>query len=433
MVTWLQRALLVVIVALVGWQVVTRGNDQILAERLSAPYDTRWTPLLNPLEQVPPNDSRILTADAWSNLSEQAFILGKQDDARAYALRGINQNLSSGRAVAQFVQAYQGDNLESIDRLADLATLLWPVHGDVQLRMLGHWSKLPPDLEKATKAIHTLLSVTSQFNDKLFPPLHDMLKEEVGGKLLLEYAERAPSWWATFFAYLAQNEPNIDLLNRYYQARETSNKPVSKNEQMPYVYRLIKEKRWQQAQRLWLDTLKPSQQALANLVYDGGFEGEVHNEGFAWYWQPTPLVDIKTTGNISGSNGLKALQIAFKGHQQQIINFQHVWQQLILPSGHYMLEMSYRLGDVANRKGLQWRIRCEGDQSILLAEGSALRGSTDGWKNLQITFNVPKPDNNANATSCQTQLLRLEAASPYAHEHLFSGRLWFDDVTIQTK
>lgn len=434
MAVWLQRSLLIMIVSLLGWQAVTLGNGQIITEHLTASYDPRWTPLPNALEQVAVDDNSILTSDAWSSLAEQAFAAGDISAAEAYALRGINKNLSSGRAASQLIRVYgQRDNLERAnleraDKLADLTDRLWPVHSNVQLILASHWLRSPADVEKGLKAMNILLSRTSLYNERLFPPMHTLLQDEEGEKMLLQYAQKAPTWWPSFFAYLAQHETKLDTLTQYYQARTQSEKPLLKNEQIPYINRLIKDKHWQQAHQIWQETLNPAQKKVAGHPYDGGFESELHNEGFAWHFKSTPLVTVALsfTGGITGK---QALHIAFK-NQKQPINFQQVWQQLTLPPGEHTLSLRYRLDDLDTRKGLQWRIRCDNKSNAILGESQPMKGRTDNWKTLSINFNIPSTGSNP-PPPCAAQMLRLEAVSQYAHDQLFKGGLWFDDITIQ--
>ena len=58
-----------------------------------------------------------------------------------------------------------------------------------------------------------------------------------------------------------------------------------------------------------------------------------------------------------------------------------------------------------------------------LVESQRFQGQ-QAWHDLSVKFDVP-------SNRCNVQLLRLEASSPYRHEHYFDGDLWFDEIKLQ--
>lgn len=424
-----QRLIIVIVIGLLGWQAVVMGIAQMQSERLAAIYAGWATPWVDAVDSILPDAKVNLTADGWASLTDQALVRGNQTDAEAYAWRAVNRNISSGRAVARLLNIRDLQHkMEAGDRLAALASRLWPMHSDALLRISAHWIARE-DLKQLMPVLNTLMTQTGEFNAQLYPALHQLAQAEDVNATLKQYVAQAPTWWPAFFAYLCAQEKDLSLIRTYYQIRQQADKPLLKSEQIPYVNRLLQAQQWQQARTIWAQTLEPEQQQLAtDGLYDGGFEGEIHNEGFAWYFSPTPLVAIDT-GLTGGIDGKRALHIAFKA-QKKPINFQQVWQRLVLPSGDYTLKLRYRLDSFNTGKGLQWRIRCDAGDTTLLGESQPLTGSGN-WQALSVNFSVPASDKDTQPGGCATQMLRLEAASQYAHERLFEGGLWFDDVEVK--
>ncbi|UOG92054.1 MAG: hypothetical protein L3K52_17985 [Candidatus Thiothrix sulfatifontis] len=427
---WL-RLVLIAVLSLLGWQVVERGMGQMYSERLAAIYAYRTTHWEDAIDSISPDAPYALTSDAWLALADQALARDDSITAQSYLWRALQTNVSSGGGIARFLNINQNNEINSaeLDQMALLASQLWPVHEDALLRVAVHWLARG-NVEQLLKALDTLFAQTSRYNSTLFPALHTLAQAEQTAPNIMQYAQQAPNWWASFFQYLAQTEDDIALVDKYYQARLTADKPMQKNEHMPYINRLVKEQQWQRAKTVWLKTLTPTHQQLAqDLLYDGSFEGEIHNEAFAWHLSSNTLVTVKTgiTGNSIGS---KALHIGFKA-QKKRIDFAHVWQRLVLPTGDYTLTLHYRLDHFNTAKGLQWRIRCEGNPTHL-GESKALKGYTSEWQTLSMTFNIPDSTDD-DSTTCKTQILRLESASHYAHDQLYEGGLWFDGIQITPK
>ncbi|OQX08785.1 MAG: hypothetical protein BWK73_24550 [Thiothrix lacustris] len=423
-----QRLILLVVIGLLGWQAVTMGVAQMRSERLAAIYLGSSIPWTDAIDSIPPNASINLTSDAWVSLADQALTQDNLNHAEAYLWRAIQRNISSGGAVARLlnIRNTQG-KIQEVDNIAVLSIRLWPVHEDTLLRASAHWLK-KGDIAQLLPLLDKLLTQTPAYNAGLFPALHTLAQTEETAPFIKQYAHQAPAWWPAFFNYLTLNETNLSVVEAYYQARQQATKPLLKSEQMPYINRLLQAQEWQQARKIWLTTLAPTEQALAHaMLYDGGFEGSVHNEGFAWHFNPTTgvAIDTKLTGGI---NGKRALHIAFK-QQKTPIHFQQVSQRLVLPTGDYSLSLRYRLDGLNTRKGLQWRVRCDAGATDLLGESITLKGS-GSWQTLAFEFSVPDTSDTAKQ-GCTAQLLRLEAASQYAHDHLFEGGLWFDDIAIK--
>jgi hypothetical protein len=367
-----------------------------------------------------PSGWRKLDLGAWLHLTDQAMASGTDDDtAKAYALHALATDISNGRAVAQLANLLAKQQQQPLaEQAAKYAGRLAPAHNRTHGYLAVFW-KISGNIPQMLEEWNILLIRDPALEKSLFPLLQPLVISAETTDLFDGLAKRSPKWWPAFFNFLVANKQTpLDLLARLHTARLQSVVPISDSETTPYVTRLIADKQWSDAHKIWLAGLPNEWQRLQALVYDGGFEGERHNTGFDWYLVAHPQLKISQELTY-GMVGRKALHIRLNNAQH--IPFQHVSQRLVLAPAQYQLSLRVRADNLRTSKGLQWRLRCENDNR-LLAETEVLRDSTP-WKTVNATIAIP-PD------TCPVQILRLEASSTYAHDQLFAGDLWFDEVQI---
>ena len=357
-------------------------------------------------------------------LSPNALLLQSQqivnvlpEQSELGAISVLQQNPTSGSAATLLMSFYESYGRgEEADQVAELASKLWPSHTYTRSNLADYWLRRNrPD--KQVEEWNVLLTRDRSFRKQLFPMLLEVAEREELSPLILPFTKKPPVWWDSFFIYLSRNL-NLPQLERLYRVRLGTDAPLSVSEQNSYVARLIKERLWQAANDAWFIALTPNQMNYSALIYDGGFESDVVNQGFGWRFSASKNPRIKTDITY-GIKGRKALQVVLR--KQKPINFKHVSQRLILESGSYQLSFRYRTDTLKTTKGLSWRIRCvEGGEEVL-GETIPLLGSNP-WSTLRVDFDVPE--------SCTVQLLRLEATSRFRHGHYFQGSAWFDDFVI---
>ncbi len=338
------------------------------------------------------------------------------------AFRSLANNPTYGLPASLIIEVADQNNDEALATEAiDFTKRLWPSHTIARNEIVKHWLK-KDRIDKILPEWNVILSQEPWLSSKLFPIMYQLSQNPASLILFKPYAKEPSRWWSSFFTYLARQKDNLDTLRKLYQVRLESKEPLSDSERRSYITRLFKEKQWNEAYFSWLSGLEKKYQhyALATL-FDGGFESDLHDTGFDWFYSQNKIVSIRTE-RTRGIHGKSALHVFFKKRER--INFHHVSQQLLLPSGYYSFKVRSRVDRLKTQKGLKWRIRCLGDQKTVLGESRSLLGSSP-WKEDTFYFSVPESKN------CQAQLLRLEASSPYAHNHLFLGGIWFDDIKIK--
>ena len=372
------------------------------------------------------------TAITWNSnhpyalgmLAEQYLQQHNYSQAEELAFKSLVNNPTYGVPASVIIAtANQKKNDDVAAKATDFTQKLWPANVAVQKEVVIYWLK-KDRVDKVLPAWNVILSQSPQASQKLFPILFKLSQNPAGLASLKPYAKKPSVWWSRFFVFLTRQKDNLDSLQKLYQMRLESEEPLTNIERSQYIERLVRDKQWVTAYFSWLSGLeKEHQQYTQTLLYDGGFESELHNTGFDWYYSPNKIVSIEPS-ITRGMHGRAALRVDFKKRER--INFKNVSQRLFLPAGDYALEFRSRVDRLRTEKGLKWRIRCLGDQNNILGESHSLLGFSS-WKTESFYFTVPDIKN------CQAQLLRLEASSPYIHHHLFSGTLWFDDMRIIKK
>ena len=408
---WLKRSLVVFLLPLLGWQVYCQGQGGMLSEQLKQQE-------FLPYEAPPPH--YVFSSSTLTRLAEKANEAANFEESEQLALRAFATNITSGEPASHLLQLYASQKRSApAAEVADLAGKLWPAHTYTQSRLADYWAR-QQRLDKLLPIWNALLTRNGSLHATLFPVLRQLIQQPEHQDLFTPYLEKPPTWWNGFFTYLTQNA-DLALLDKVYTQRQTSNKnSINKEERTAYVNRLLREQDWQKAYQIWQMGAPKNLLEKKTLVFDGGFEGESSNTGFDWQISQTREVSIKPDATY-GIKGKQAIHIRLK--KDNPIHFQHLAQTLLLPAGDYQLNLRYRLDTFKNPKGLRWRIHCLDAANTLLTESHALKGQKS-WATLNSSFTVPPQ-------ACNAQRLRLEADSPYRHDHTFEGNIWFDDIEIQ--
>ena len=347
----------------------------------------------------------------------QSLSVALPELSESLAISALSRDPTSGRAATHLMSLYeaQGRNVEA-DQVAILASQLWPSHTYTRSNLADYWFRRNrPD--KQIEEWNVLLTRDKSFREQLFPLLMEIVERDDLSRLIVPLTETPPVWWDSFFTYLSK-KLELSRFEVLYRQRASTEVPLSTSEHNSYVARLVKERRWQEANDAWFIALAPRQMRFSGLIFDGGFESGVFNQAFGW--RITRSKNPKIKPDITyGIKGRKALQVSLR--KQDPINFKHVSQRLMLENGSYMLTMRYRTDTLKTTKGLSWRIRCIEGSKEILGESLPLLGSNP-WSSLVIEFNVSK--------SCPVQLLRLESTSRFRHDHFYQGSAWFDDFVI---
>lgn len=366
-------------------------------------------------------------ASTWSSsnpyffekLALQAVNDKNYSQAESYLLNALALDPTNGRAVSLLAMIYdQRKNVET-QQAFDYANKLWPAFSKVRMLSANYHLK-DKQYSKVMEDWHVLLTRAPNTRKQLFPIVAQMILAKETQHIFGAYLNNPPKWWIPFFHYLAKQEEGRELIGYLYTQRLKTDTPILEEERKIYVNLLIKNKQWSNAYFSWLGGIGTDIKYAKNYMFDGGFESDLIRTGFSWNYLANKKIFRISRDAIPGMSGRKTLHVSFLRDDR--VNFQHIWQRLMLSSGSYKVSFRVRLDNLRTNKGLTWRLRCLDDKKILLGESSVLNGSSL-W--VEKHFEVVVPDN------CQAQILKLEAASQFAHDQVFKGQIWFDDFIIQ--
>ena len=90
----------------------------------------------------------------------------------------------------------------------------------------------------------------------------------------------SPPWRSSFLAYLSSNLKDVDALVRLFGQLQISVAPATVDEMRPYLYRLVREGRFDQAYLGWFNHLPADRLSHLGLLYNDRFQYPVSNLPF---------------------------------------------------------------------------------------------------------------------------------------------------------
>ena len=188
----------------------------------------------------------------------------------------------------------------------------------------------------------------------------------------------------------------------------------------PYFRLLIAKREVAAAQTAWQElanidpSLKPYLASPQDLIVNGGFEENVLNGGFDWWYELKPhaalAIDISEF-----SSGTRSLSITFDGQNPADAGiFQFV---AVKPATDYEFSAEYRTEDVETASGPRFAIvDAYTNASYVLTDD--LRG-TNPWRLLHARFHT-----DPNTSLLLVTIIRQPA------QPLIRGKLWIDDLKL---
>ncbi|QFU74628.1 hypothetical protein EY643_02580 [Halioglobus maricola] len=419
--TTLWRAALVAAGLLLAWQVTSLHMANYFAGKAAdgepaAADSALWWDASEP--RASELKARFVERNAGDELSPAAL-----EEISALLRVAIANDPARGSAVSHLALTQQDRGVGQAAQLAALADSLAPVEPRNQ-RNLARFAFEADDLQGAV--VHTARAMVGapESASRFFPLLMDVAAAPQAREVLMAIA-RDPTpfpWWNAFFAHVAGNAEDLDALRALVQLREQSVAlPLQEYERNLYINRLRKEGLVAEAYMHWVNGLSKAQLSTLGYLYDGSFEQPFANDsGFGWVARPPRNSGIRITrGDTYGASGDQALRVSFRGKR---VRFSHLYQQVFLPAGDFILSGQVRPDQLEARRGLQWRLYCSAGSSGLLGESELIVGTGD-WREFEFSAAVPP--------ECSGQILKLYSAGNRDVDHELKGTVWFDDMQIR--
>ena len=191
----------------------------------------------------------------------------------------------------------------------------------------------------------------------------------------------------------------------------------------PYFRLLIAKQEVAAAQNAWQQlakvdpSLQPYLSSRENLIVNGGFEENLLNGGFDWWYDPNPYAALAIdTSEFHG--GTRSLSVTFDGHNASeagIVQFIPV-----RPNTEYEFSAEYRTENLETASGPRFSITDPYTSASYLLTDDVL--ATNPWRSQQAQFH----------TGPNTNLLLLKILRQPAGP-LIRGKLWIDDLKLVEK
>jgi hypothetical protein len=270
------------------------------------------------------------------------------------------------------------------------------------------------DLPQALSRLGVILTQDSPTSRTLVSQLLPLLNEDEPRRELAKLLSRRPPWRSGFLGQVSQEGQDLDAVSALFSTLRESPAPPLAEELRPFLDRLIRAGRAEQAYFVWRQSLAPERLSQLGYLYNASFEYPVSRLPFDWVFGHVDSAVVELSSQTSPA----VLQVGFFGGRVGQLLVSHL---LALPPGTYLFTGREQSASLANERGLRWRIFCLEQADGSLAETAPLLGDTP-WRRFAVSFDVG-PD-------CPVQNLQLELPARVALEQEVSGVASFAELNI---
>lgn len=255
-------------------------------------------------------------------------------------------------------------------------------------------------------------------NQKIYFAILQSLSEQPDSAVAVaKYLVQLPPWRSAFLTHLGEESKRISAVHRLMVAMRKTSEPATNSEMKPLFDRLVRAKNFDQMYFLWLDSLSPQELTKTGNLFDGNFDTSINNLYFSWTFTPIKNAKARIVPRASGSAD-RVLRLEFA---ESNIPFYNFLQFLKLNPGEHQLRGEEMADNFASSGGLVWAVLCA-NTGEFLGQSYKIIASTS-WQPFSFNFTVP-------ANNCETQYLRLQAASSATLDQQFKGNVSFDSLVI---
>ena len=316
---------------------------------------------------------------------------------------------------------FQGrvDEAEACRRRVDLLAPRLPAYQ----WPLANFYLLQGNTDEALRHFKLVLAGTSQYDANVFRLAWKATDD--AGKILQELI---PERVETEFSYLnfLLSQHHLDAAQPVWKRILDGSEQFSPKDASPYIDTLIAEHKPADAYRVWTDLQKKglirsaSAPSGTNLIFNGDFEDEFLNFGFAWRITPVEGVYAGVDSSTYHSPS-HALMVQFPGKDN--LDYAHVYQYVkVSPGQSYHLQALMRTEEITTDSGPRLEVYDAYHSPVLDKLTDDLTSTSDAWTTLLLDF----------VTGPKTEMLvvRLRRLPSKKIDNLIAGRVWLDDVRL---
>jgi hypothetical protein len=233
---------------------------------------------------------------------------------------------------------------------------------------------------------------------------------------LEKFLGTAPPWREWFLQELSKRLVKPAPLDAIFASLASSSNPPTHPERLAYVGRLVRDRRYVEAQRQWAAELPGGLGLRPSYPYNRDFKTVPDHFPFDWQILARHGAEVRLRPADDKSPGLLVAQ--FSGSRVEIT----VRQLLILHPGRYVFAGDLMAQDLRASRGVQWRLFCADAVATTLGE-TELVASSMPWTRFTVQFEVPRH-------GCAAEWLQMDIPARVPAEREIEGQVSYRSLTI---
>ncbi|TIL68521.1 MAG: hypothetical protein E5Y77_08785 [Mesorhizobium sp.] len=229
--------------------------------------------------------------------------------------------------------------------------------------------------------------------------LPTILSNPDGYQAVLAAVRAAAPWRSKLLVALGQTPDGLGFANRLLLDLTVSSAPPSSSELSYVIHGNIRQKKYDQAYRLFLFSLSDQERKLAGYVFNSTFEPASRGKPFDWQVGDQSGLEVTFATSQDAVEGEGGATVRFLNTPVKNTALQ---QYIQLPPGSYKVSLAASARNLKLPKELFWSIRCVGSAGEI-----ARFNIPEGTYNRQAL----SQDFSVGSTGCPMQLLKLETAA----------------------
>ncbi len=209
--------------------------------------------------------------------------------------------------------------------------------------------------------------------------------------------------------------PNSKIIYNYFKSNEIE---IDKDTKLEYMDFLVSKGDTKVANEIWSSLYGKNDM----IVWNGGFENEILNEGLAWKIDKSYDLNSETITEFETQNPLsenRSLKLKFLNKNSDYRNISQT--VLVKPETDYIFSSIVSTKDITTNSGVGWELRCSYGGNLYL-QTDYLTG-TNNEKVLFKKFTTPE--------NCNSLKINLRRAKSNKFDKFISGEILVDDVFLR--
>jgi len=200
------------------------------------------------------------------------------------------------------------------------------------------------------------------------------------------------------------------------------------SEAYPLLDALFRKWEMMEAQSVWTQALAFSGISRpldppGSLVWDGGFESDVTNGGFAWYYASFVGGVQTTLDKNEKHSGNRSLRLTFNGLSN--VNFSNVCQYVaVTPSASYLFSAWVQTRDISTDQGVRFGLQSLSPSNNSIAWTDDVKG-TQPWTQIEFPWTAGNDVSELHLCVARLPSTRFDSK--------IHGSAWIDDVVLVPK